>query len=60
MKLVLSIVDFLEKHEQMEMEPVQSTPDTETVMEDLRVMRVAEVQKQVVSVEVTQVVEEVA
>ena len=60
MKHVLSIVDFLEKHEQMEMEPVQSTPDTETVMEDLRVMRVAEVQKQVVSVEVTQVVEEVA
>ena len=60
MKLVLSIVDFLGKHEQMEMEPVQSTPDTEAVMEDLRVMRVVEVQKQVVSVEVTQVVEEVA
>ena len=56
----MSIVDFLGKHEQMEMEPVQSTPDTETVMEDLRVMRVVEVQKQVVSVEVTQVVEEVA
>ena len=60
MKLVLSIVDFLEKHEQMEMEPVQSTPDTETVMEDLRVMLVVEVQKQVVSLEVTQVAEEVA
>lgn len=60
MKLAVSIVDFLGKHEQMEMEPVQSTPDTETAREDLWIVLVVEVQKEVVSVEVVRVVQEVA